>query len=286
MQVLWHAGVSGVDKGDTPSLGLACEGVGPDDSALAAVESVVRALENDPLFNAGLGAVVNRDGELELDAGIVDGVSGRCGAVANVLVRNPISLARRVLETTPHVLVTGRGAMALADDMERLDGPTPEQRARWERARDQGRLGAAHYGRAEHVETVGAVALDDSGRLAAGSSTGGVFGKLPGRVGDAPIMGAGIYASTAAAAVGTGVGELFLETLAAFRAGRAIEDGEHPQTACERMIALLGRRERATAGLVALDRRGRCGAAYRGGALQVRSLDGALRAACLGAGGH
>ena len=235
--------------------------------ALDAVEAAVIALEDDAVLNAGFGSTLTRDGTLELDAGIARG--GHCGGVANVRVRHPISLARRVLEDTPHVLVTGAGATALGWDMELLDDTSPAQRERWRQARAAGELDAGRYGAPEHVDTVGAVALDDDGVLAAASSTGGVFGKLPGRVGDAPVYGAGVYATAEIAVVGTGVGELFLETLAAARVARAVEDGADPQHACERVITLLGERERTPAGLLVIDRDRRAGAAFRGASWSV-----------------
>lgn len=273
-----HGGVSGTPKAVLPSLSAALEAAASAATALDAVEAAVCALEDHPELNAGFGSVLNLDGELELDAGITDGERCRIGAVANVCVRHPISLARRVLETTPHVLVTGRGAMQLGADMHRLELTSEKQRRRWEEAKADGTLDPARYGDPEHVDTVGAVALGDDGTLAAGSSTGGVFGKLPGRVGDAPIFGAGIYASRDAAVVGTGVGELFLATLASLRVGRLIEDGHAPQSACEQVIDLLGTREPLAAGLLALDRSGDVGAAFRGASWAVEGPAGLIQA--------
>lgn len=267
-----HGGVSGTPK-PAPSLRAAFRG--DPVSALDAVESAIRALEDHPELNAGYGAVLDLDGELSLDAGIADGSTGKIGAVANVRVKNPISLARKVMEQTPHVLLTGAGAHDFGAGMERLEATTPERIADYERAKANGELGREHFGNPEQVDTVGAVALDDAGRLAAGSSTGGVFGKMPGRVGDAPIFGAGFYASTTAAVVGTGVGELFLETLATFRTGLLIETGVNPQAACERTIELIGKRSSgAAAGLLAIARNGSVGAAFRGGMLAVEGPDG------------
>ena len=276
--VVVHGGVSGVARRELPPLDHALARAVHLARALDAVESAVTALEDDPALNAGYGAVLNIDGELELDAGIADGASRRAAGIAGVSLRHPISLARRVLETTPHVLVTGAGACALGSDMEKLNDTTPEQRERWQRARAAGRLTPEHFAAAEHVDTVGAVALDGGGRLAAGSSTGGVFGQMPGRVGDAPVFGAGVYASPDAAAVGTGVGELFLQTLACLRVGELIEDGMDPQQACEAVIASLGKRSSAAAGVLALDARGRIGAAYRGGAWAVTGPEGPIEA--------
>jgi beta-aspartyl-peptidase (threonine type) len=281
--VLVHGGVSGLDK-PMPSLEGAVVAGGGSPGALDAAEDAVRWLEDHPDLNAGYGAVLNRAGEVELDAAIVDGAGGCWGGVANVRFRNPVSLARLVMERTPHVLLAGAGAQeaGVILGLEEMDESTPEQHERWERERDAGRLGSGSYGSPEHVDTVGAVVLDEGAGLSAASSTGGVFGKLRGRVGDSPILGAGTYASSGAAVVGTGVGELFLETLACLRAGRLIEEGLDPQTACERTVSFLGRRRPSAAGLLALDGSGRVGAAYRGGSWAVWGPEGSIEAACLG----
>jgi L-asparaginase / beta-aspartyl-peptidase len=276
--VVVHGGVQGIAKDEAPSLSYAVEAGRKAPNAVDAVELAVCALEDDPTLNAACGAVLNSDGRLELDAGIADGSAGRCGGIANVAVRHPISLARRVLDETPHVLITGAGAIALGADMEQLGGPTEAQRLRWEQARDQGKLGPDHYATPEQVDTVGAIALDDEGHLAAGSSTGGVFGKLPGRVGDSPMFGAGFYASEKAAVVGTGVGELFIELLAAYRVGVLIERGMDPQHACNEILELLVARTGEAAGLLALDSRGRVGAAFNGGSWAVAGPDGPIQA--------
>ncbi|MGI8774719.1 MAG: isoaspartyl peptidase/L-asparaginase family protein [Actinomycetota bacterium] len=286
-----HGGVSGLEKVDPPSLaeafgllGQATGGQPPTaappehPSALDLVEEATRVLEDHPELNAGYGAVLDRDGCLELDAGIVDGYSGSVGAVAGVTVRHPITLARKVLEETPHALLTGEGAQNFGSAMEQLTASTDEQHARWQQAKEEGSLDLNRYGSPEHVDTVGAVALDGSGRLAAASSTGGVFGKMRGRVGDAPVFGAGIYASRRAAVIGTGVGELFLQTLACAQTGRLIEEGMDPQKACERVVELLGARERTAAGILALDHKGVMGAAYRGGSWLVEGPGGRIAA--------
>ncbi len=250
-------------------------------SALSAVEAAITRLEDDPELNAGYGAVLNANGDLELDAGIADGSTGALGAVAAVAVRNPISLARAVLEHTPHVLMAGEGAGRLARELglDPLEDTTASQRARWLESLTQESLGGTGFGAPEQVDTVGAVVLDERGRLCAGSSTGGVAGQLPGRVGDSPVFGAGFYASKGAAVTGTGVGELFVETLASLRAGRLIETGADPQEACEAIIELLGRRRGdAAAGLLALDGDGRVGAAFRGASWSVAGPEGVVDA--------
>lgn len=274
--VFVHGGVAGVAKAERVSFAEGVARGAAFERALDAVEHAVIALEDDPRLNAGYGAVLNLAGDVELDAGISDGLTGRAGGVGNVRVRHPVSLARKVLEETPHVLVTGAGAAALGEGMEPV-AVAPEERRRWEEARAEGRLDVALFGDPVEVDTVGAVALGGDG-LAAASSTGGVFGKMSGRMGDSAIFGAGHYASKGAAAVGTGVGEMFLETLACARAGMLIEAGTHPQEACEAVVRLLGERAILPAGLLALDRSGRYGAAFRGGSWDVEGPDGPVDA--------
>jgi beta-aspartyl-peptidase (threonine type) len=270
-----HGGVSGIEKEVLPDLSGAIATGSEGATALDAVELSVRVLEDDPALNAGFGAVLDAHGNVSLDAGIADGDTGTFGAVAGVTVANPVSLARRVLDSTPHALMIGEGAMALARDLDEIR-IAPERLVQWEEARRAGRLGPDTYGRPEKVDTVGAVALDDAGRLAAASSTGGVFGKLPGRVGDSPVFGAGFYASNHAAVVGTGVGELFLQTLACARVGELIERGASPQDACDEVIVFLGTRAKTSAGLLAIDAKGAYGCSYRGGSLSVFGNDGRI----------
>jgi beta-aspartyl-peptidase (threonine type) len=180
-------------------------------TSLDAVEQVIRTLEDDPHFNAGKGAVFNHDGEHELDASIMDGETLACGAVARVAtVKNPISLARLVMARTPHVLLAGDGAERFAaaqgiDPVEQDYFFTEHRQRQYRKA-----LAAADEG-ASGGGTVGAVALDRAGNLAAGTSTGGLTNKMFGRVGDSPIVGAGTYAQNEACAVsGTGKGEEFI----------------------------------------------------------------------------
>lgn len=275
MELYVHGGVAAVAKPKEHSLAHA---IGPGlrvATALDAIEAAVCVLEDDPELNAGFGSVLSRDGTLELDAGIADGSRGRFAGVIAVTVAHPISLARRVMERTPHVLMTGRGAMALAADMQLLGSTSDKQLRRYEEAKARNTFDEP-FGFSDEIDTVGAVALDDRGALAAGSSTGGVFGKLAGRIGDAPIFGAGVYASKAAAVVGTGIGEAFLTNLAAARTGVLIEQGAHPQEACAAIVKLLGRQEPVLAALLALDAEGRVGAAFRGGHLSIEGPRGPI----------
>lgn len=259
-----HGGVAGRRRPRPPRLDRALRAGHAANTAVDAVETAVRVLEDDPILNAGYGAVVTRDGSIELDAGIADGSTGAFGGVACVRVRHPVSLARRVMERTPHVLLVAEGAMRLAQDLEVLDETTPEQLERWRRGLDAAGILGADYGRSEDIDTVGAVALDAEGRLAAATSTGGVFGQLPGRVGDSPIFGAGLYASREAAVVATGLGESLFRIHASLRTGMLIGQGVAPQEAVEEVLSLLVRASPAPAGILAIDSKGRLGAAFVG----------------------
>jgi beta-aspartyl-peptidase (threonine type) len=205
-------------------------------SSLDAVEAAIRILEDDPLFNAGRGAVFTAEGKNELDAAIMDGSNLKAGAVAGVTrTRHPISLARAVMEKSPHVMLIGAGADAFSVQvgLEQVDPSFFFTESRWQsllnQLKKEGRpapprpAGAPPPGpvvpvapieespSAHRYGTVGVVALDRLGNIAAGTSTGGLQGKMPGRVGDSPIIGAGTYASNQSCAVSaTGAGEYFI----------------------------------------------------------------------------
>lgn len=188
--------------------------------ALDAVEAAIRPMEDSPLFNSGRGAVLNDEGEVELDASIMDGRSGEAGAVAGARVpRHPITLARRVMTRSPHVLFAAAGAdrFAAAQGVETMDPAwfvTPRRAEQLERmkARDPERtVDLSRLPADDKFGTVGCVALDAGGHLAAGTSTGGMARKAFGRVGDSPIVGAGTWAADATCAVScTGHGEFFI----------------------------------------------------------------------------
>ncbi len=196
-------------------------------SSLDAVAAAVRVLEDDPLFNAGHGAALTRDGAAELDAAIMDGRQLRAGAVASVRhVRNPIDLARRVMEKSRHVLLVGAGAEEFALEEEFVLVPNHyfrtaervEQLLAEQRGERMSELLPTSRG------TVGAVALDAAGNLAAATSTGGMTNKRPGRVGDSPIIGAGTYAKNGVCAVSaTGHGEYFIRAVAAHHICDAVQ---------------------------------------------------------------
>lgn len=225
-------------------------------SALDAVCAAVVLLEDDPLFNAGTGSVLNRAGAVEMDASVMTGADLRAGGVASIArVRNPILVARAVMEKTPHVLLAGSGATAFARAQGFADydpaTPAAERRLRARAAAAPG--------------TVGAVALDGHGHLAAATSTGGVSLKLPGRVGDSPIPGAGNYATRRAAASATGTGELMMRTLATKAVCDRVATGRTVQAAAAAAIRALPAGPGESGGMIALDARGRVGVALRGG---------------------
>jgi beta-aspartyl-peptidase (threonine type) len=192
-------------------------------SSLDAVERVVAFIEDDPKFNAGRGAVFNSDGGHELDASIMDGSTRACGAVAGVrTVKNPVVLARLVMESSKHVLFAGAGAERFADAMgvERVEPGyfhTERRHEQWRKANERERVDPEQG-------TGGAVALDRHGNLAAATSTGGLTNKSFGRVGDSPVIGAGTYADNATCAVScTGVGEEFIRNYIAARVSALME---------------------------------------------------------------
>jgi beta-aspartyl-peptidase (threonine type) len=179
-------------------------------TSLDAVEKVVRFLEDDPLFNAGKGAVFTNEGTNELEAAIMDGRDLSCGSVAGLkTVKNPISLARMVMEKSPHVFMMGQGAERFADEMkvERVDQKYFFTQKRWDDWQKKLKEEAE-----KDKDTVGAVALDVHGNLAAATSTGGMTNKRFGRLSDVPVIGAGTYANNKTAAISaTGWGEQFIK---------------------------------------------------------------------------
>ncbi len=191
--------------------------------ALDAVTAAITVLEDDPNFNAGKGAVFTHDGHNELDSATMDGSTLKAGAVAGVrTVRNPILLARAVMEKSPHVMMAGRGAedFAKTQGIALVDPSYFRTEKRWQQlqkalAEDKAGIAHADLETAKHFGTVGAVALDQAGHLAAGTSTGGMTNKRFGRIGDSPVIGAGTYADANCAVSGTGWGEFYLRTVAA-----------------------------------------------------------------------
>jgi beta-aspartyl-peptidase (threonine type) len=228
-------------------------------SSLDAVEAAVRKLEDNPLFNAGKGAVFTHEGTNELDASVMDGKTLRAGAVAGVKhIRNPISLARMVMEKSPHVLFAGVGAEDFAKRMGMglVDENYFYTEERWQALQKLKESPTPAPDRDEHG-TVGAVALDQAGNLAAATSTGGVTNKLPGRVGDSPIIGAGTYANNQTCAVScTGDGEYFIRAAVAHTVSDLMEyKGVSVQDAAK-MALQKAKDLGGSGGLIAMDKGG------------------------------
>lgn len=243
-------------------------------SSLDAVEAAIRIMEDSPLFNAGKGAVFTSEGTNELDASIMDGRTLKAGAVAAVKrIKNPISVARLVMEQSPHVMMVGDGAETFAKQkgIELVSPDYFRTERRWQelqRAKEKEKLEAEQpkkvgrnldeeYADVSKYGTVGAVALDKQGNLAAATSTGGKTNKKFGRVGDSPIIGAGTYANNRTCAVsGTGDGEYFIRGVVAYDISAMMEyQNKSLKEAAQTVIEKLGKLG-GTGGLVAIDRNG------------------------------
>ena len=245
-------------------------------SALDAVVEAVRVMEDSGVLNAGVGSTVDLSGSVSMDAGLMYSRTGRAGAVAYVRYpRNPILLARYVMEETNHVLIVGDAVDLLASrlGLERHPGPSERVRRMYEEAIQRiarGEVPQRFYSKSISLwlsklspGTVGAVAVDREGELAAATSTGGVFLKMPGRVGDSPIPGAGFYASKCAAASATGIGEYIILYHLSLRVVEAVCSGADVAEAAERVMAdFTSRYGRDTAGFIVIDSLGRAYGAY------------------------
>lgn len=237
-----------------------------------AVEAAIVELEEDPTFDAGIGSHLNRDGHVELDAIIMDGATLNAGAVASVQrVRNPIRLARKVLESSEHLMFVGKGAEQFAAEQglalcEPEELVIPRELAAWQKCK-QHNHSQEHHDMRSHG-TVGAVARDARGNIVAGTSTGGTCCKLPGRVGDSPLIGCGCYADIEAGGIScTGWGEAIMKIVMAKTTADFLRPpaGGVPLSAQEAALAavnLLAGRARGTGGLILLDRDGRPGFAF------------------------
>jgi L-asparaginase / beta-aspartyl-peptidase len=246
-------------------------------SALDAVSAAVVAFEDNPLFNAGRGAVFTVAGTQEMDAAIMEGREHRAGAVAGVFgPKNPILAARAVMEHTPHVLLIGEAVLALCreQDLAFADHHYFYTKARWRALQQTLEMPAGVLAEPDEARvhgTVGAVARDRRGDLAAATSTGGMTGKMPGRIGDSPLIGAGTYADNATCAVSaTGHGELFIRYGAAHEiAARVRHCGESPAAAAGVVVDALNR-VGGSGGVIAVGRAGEpalpfnCDGMYRG----------------------
>lgn len=232
-------------------------------SALDAVEKAITSMEDDPTFDAGIGSFLNKQGDVELDASIMDSTM-RAGAVGAVKrIKNPISLARKVMENCDTIFLVGEGAEAFAaqQGMQLCDNEdliTERERERWKSLLKDKKSAKSFF---EHG-TVGAVAFDSKGDLAAGTSTGGTPFKQPGRIGDSPIIGAGTYADETCAVSCTGWGEAIMKAGLTRRVSDLIEEGEKAQKAAEMAISILEKKYSGYGGLIILTRKGDYGIAY------------------------
>ncbi len=244
-------------------------------NAVDAVVEAVAAMEDSGVFNAGVGSVYTISGRVQMDAGVMDG-NGKAGAVASVEdVGNPVRLAKYVLENTEHVLVVGDGARELARAAGLL---APRSRfyddrknARFGEMKLEASAGRWHYRKVLELakalgigDTVGAVARDKDGNLAAATSTGGVWLKLDGRVGDSPIPGAGFWAENGVAAFSaTGVGEAIILSMASFRAALLVKSGMAIDRALEEVVGVVTEKFGSdTIGILGIDKTGRVAAAF------------------------
>ncbi len=228
-------------------------------SALDAVVAAVNTLEDNPAFDAGIGSVLTEDGTVEMDALIMDGATLGAGSVAGLRdVRHPIDLARLVMERTPHVLMIGEGARRLAEKYH-VERFPQEKLVTDEARRELTEWLAAKKAKSGH-DTVGAVALDHKGNIAAATSTGGMTGKLVGRVGDVPIIGSGGYADNRVGGTSsTGHGEAIMKVNLARLVLNYVEAGTPVQQATDNALAYMKERVAETGGVIALDNRGNTG---------------------------
>ena len=273
-----HGGAGTVDNASeyTPNLErILQEGqrlLASGSSALDAVTTCVSMLEDDAMFNAGRGSVLNEDGNVEMDAAIMDGLDITAGSVAGIRnVKNPIQLARLVMEKSGHVMLIGKGAMKFGAIYNVQIEPdayflTEKRVNQLKEAKAKEIVGLDHglqIADEKKKGTVGAVARDTFGNLAAATSTGGITNKKFGRVGDSPIIGAGVFADNETCAVSaTGYGEQFLRTVLSKTTSTYVAQGMTAQDAAQAAIAYLVRRVNGIGGIIIIDRSGNCGSAF------------------------
>jgi beta-aspartyl-peptidase (threonine type) len=236
--------------------------------ALDAIEATIIVLEDDPVFDAGYGSHLNLAGQVECDAIVMDAATLRAGSVAGLhRVKNPILAARAVLEKCPHMMLISDGAERFAQEhgvplCEPDDLISPAEKEAWLYCRADSH--AAEHHRGHEQGTVGAVALDENGRLFAATSTGGTCCKLPGRVGDSPLIGCGCYADGETGGVSsTGYGEAIMKVVMAKTAADFLRPStSNPMRAAHAAVQLLANRTKATGGLILLDKNGNPGFAF------------------------
>lgn len=237
--------------------------------ALDAVEAAARVLEDDPTFGAGRGSCINADGDVEMDAILMDGATLALGAVAAIQrVQHPITVARAVMEHTEHNLLVASGAEAFARSQGVPVYPkenliTERELARWREAQKAGPDRTAEFTSLAGHDTVGAVARDVHGHLAVATSTGGTNNKMPGRVGDSPLVGSGAYADDrCGAASATGWGESLMKIVISKSACDLMASGATGQQAADIVIKRLSERVNGRGGIIVIDREGRVGHAF------------------------
>lgn len=235
-------------------------------TSLDAVQAAVIVLEDDPLFNAGRGAVLTHEGKCEMDASIMDGTTRRAGAVAGIHgIKNPVVLARMVMEKSEHVMLVGKGA----EDFARANRLifkneeyflTEQRRQQWLSVKDTDSTIMDHTGNKEKkFGTVGAVAIDSKGNLAASTSTGGMTNKRWGRVGDTPIIGSGTFADDTVAISCTGHGEFYIKRVVAHEISALMRyKGLSLQAACDEVVFNQLKPDGGEGGLIAIDKKGNC----------------------------
>ncbi|MDJ1468277.1 isoaspartyl peptidase/L-asparaginase [Cytophagaceae bacterium DM2B3-1] len=244
-------------------------------SSLDAVEATIRVMEDSPLFNAGKGSVFTHEGKNEMDAAIMDGSTLKAGAIAGVsVIKNPVSTARKVMENSAHVMLIGRGAEEFAKEQgmeivdpayfytenryQQLQRAIEEDKIQLDHSKDKGSLDEPQPGDEKKFGTVGAVALDQYGNLAAATSTGGMTNKRWNRVGDAPIIGAGTYANNQTCAVSaTGHGEYFIRSVVGYDISALMEyKALSVKNAAEEVVMKKLVQRGGEGGVIALDRNG------------------------------
>ncbi|KAM9315933.1 isoaspartyl peptidase/L-asparaginase-like [Gastrophryne carolinensis] len=237
--------------------------------AIEAVESAVRILEDDSVFDAGHGAVLNAEGDVELDAIIMDGKSLAAGSVSCIRnIANPVTFARTVMEKTPHVMLTGIGANKYAETMNIARVPKEElvtelARKEWELYQKYKQSVACLFNTEKIHDTVGAVAIDSEGNVASATSTGGITNKMVGRVGDSPVIGSGAYADNFTGAVSTtGHGESILKVTLARLVLFNMDRGDSPQVAADHALDYMKNKVNGRGGLIAVSRTGEWAARF------------------------
>lgn len=236
--------------------------------ALDAIEAAITILEDDPAFDAGYGSHLNLDGQVECDAIVMDAATLKAGSVAGLhRIKNPIRLARRVLEQCSHMMLISKGAERFAAQYDvplcdPQDLVSPAEREAWLRCSKDSH--AAEHHRGHDQGTVGAVAIDKQGRFFAATSTGGICCKLPGRVGDSPLIGCGCYAdSETGGASSTGYGEAIMRVVMAKSATDSLRHPTcSPKLAAQQAVHLLAARGKGTGGIILLDKHGNPGFAF------------------------